>query len=269
MGIFQNIVNKYKESKQKSLNREEFKNELLGAVTDGKLTDTEIKELDSKRKEYGLTEEDLNRVKIQAYTSAFSTAKADEKITKEEEEELFKIQKYLGIEDIEIESNKKELHRLRVLDEIQKGNVPQIAIQNVIMQKTEKAYWSEPASLVEEKVISSHYEGGSQGMSFRIMKGVSYRVGGYRGHMVSQKGFVPVSTGDLIITSKRLVFRGELKSFATDLNKILDTHLYSDGMSLALNNRAKRIIISLTNPENMQIIGAVLSYAINHFGEKE
>lgn len=269
MGIFQTIINKYKESKEKALNREEFKNELLGAVADGKLTETEIKELDSKRKEYDLTDEDLNRIKVQAYTTAFSTAKTDEKITKEEEAELAKIQKYLGIEDTEIEANKKELHRLRVLDEIQKGNVPLISIQNVIMQRNEKAYWSEPASLVEEKVISSHYEGGSQGMSFRIMKGVSYRVGGHRGHMVSERGFVPVSTGDLIITSKRLIFRGELKSFATDLNKILDTHLYSDGLSLALNNRAKRIIISLVSPENMQIIGATLSYAINHFGENK
>lgn len=268
MGIFQTIVQKYKETKQRSLNKEEFKNELLQAVNDGKLSGEEIEELNKKQTEFGLSEEDIKGIRIQAYTSAFSSAKSDENITREEEEELLKIQKYLGIEDVEIEANKKELHRMRILDEIQKGNIPQISVLNLVMGKDEKAYWSEPSMLVEEKVISSHYEGGSRGMSFRIMKGVSYRVGAYRGHIVSEQGLVPVSSGDLIITKKRVIFRGDNKSFATDLNKILDIQLFSNGIFLAINNRTKKIIIKFIEEGNHQIIGALMSYAVNHFGDK-
>ena len=45
MGIFQTIVNKYKDAKQKSLNKKDFKQALLRAVNDGKITKEEIDEL--------------------------------------------------------------------------------------------------------------------------------------------------------------------------------------------------------------------------------
>src|SRR3989344_1767889 len=128
MGIFQTLVDKYKDGKQKSLNKKEFRSALLQAASDGKLTKEEIDELDKKKSELGLT-------------------------------------------DDEIQHNKKELARLRLLNEIQQGNMPTMPpITNLITQKGEKIYWAEPSILAEEKVISRKYQGGSQGMSFRIMK---------------------------------------------------------------------------------------------------
>lgn len=268
MSIFQTVISKYKASKQKSLDKERFKKDLLQAVSDGKLTKEEIDKLNRKRKEFGLSENDIDEMRIQAFTTAFASAKADEKVTKKEEQELLKIQKYLGISDVEIQSDKKELNRLRLLYEIQQGNIPSIQVTNLVMQKNEKAYWKEPAILAEERVISRHYEGGSRGMSFRVMKGVSYRVGSYRGHPVSKKGIVPVSVGELIITNKRLIFRGDKKSLATKLDKILDIQLYTNGLFLSLSNRVKQVMIKFAEEGNHHIIGAVMSYAINHYGDK-
>ena len=59
MSIFQTIVNKYKDAKQKSLNKKDFKQALLRAVNDGKITKEEIDELDKKKSELGLTDEDV------------------------------------------------------------------------------------------------------------------------------------------------------------------------------------------------------------------
>lgn len=267
MGIFQIIINKYKDAKQKSLNKKEFKQALLQAVNDGKLTKKEIDELDKKKKDFGLLEEDVKEMKSEIFAAAFTAAKSDEQVTKDEERELLSIQKYLGLADNEIQSSKKELARLRLLNEIQQGNMPTIQVTNFVMQKDEKAYWIEPAILAEEKVLRRRFEGGSHGVSFRIMKGVSYRIGGFRGHSVSETGVVAVSNGDLILTSKRIIFRGDKKSFAVKLDKLLDTQLFTDGLQFSENNRSKPRLINFAQEGNYNIIGAVLSYAVNHYGD--
>lgn len=269
MGIFQTIINKYKDAKQKTLNIKEFKGALLQAVSDGKITKEEIEELDKKKNDFGLSEEDIKEMKAEVFATAFSVAKSDDKVTKEEEQELLSIQNYLGLADSEIQSNKKELARLRLLNEIQQGNMPIVSVANLIIQKNEKVYWTEPAVLAEEKVLRRRFEGGSQGVSFRIMKGVSYRVGGFRGHSVSETGIVAVSTGELIITSKRIVFRGDKKSFAVKLDKILETQLFTNGLQFSENNRSKPRVVKFEQEGNHNIIGAVLSYTINNYGDKE
>lgn len=77
MGIFNTIIDKYKAAKQKSLNKKEFRELLLRAVDDGKLTKSEIDELDKKKTEFGLTDEDVKGVRAEIFAAAFSVAKDD------------------------------------------------------------------------------------------------------------------------------------------------------------------------------------------------
>lgn len=265
MGIFQGLVDKYKAAKQKSINKKEFKEGLLKAVEDGQLTADEISELEKRREELGLTEFDVQGMKSEIFTAAFAAAKADTQVTKEEEEELVKIQKYLGLSDDEISLDKKELARLRLLNEIQNGNMPAVSVSNVVLFKGETPYWVEPVDLIEEKVVRRHYSGGSRGMSFRVMKGVSYRVGGHRGTMTSETGLVVVSSGNMIITSKRIIMTGDRKSFAIKLNNLLNTELFTNAIYLSENGKSSQRLIRFKEKGNHDIIGAVLSYAINHF----
>ncbi|HOI60005.1 MAG TPA: hypothetical protein PKU93_01630 [Candidatus Pacearchaeota archaeon] len=269
MGIFNTIIDKYKTAKQKSLNKKEFREILLRAVDDGKLSKDEIDELDKKKTEFGLTDEDVKSIRAEIFVAAFSVAKDDKQVTEEEEKELKEIQKYLGLADDEIQTSKKELARLRLLNEIQKGNLPTVPVTNLVTQKGETAYWAEPAILAEEKVIRRRYEGGSQGVSFRVMKGVSYRVGGHRGHIVSETGLVPVSDGELIVTNKRIIFRGDGKAFAIKLDKILDIQIFTNGLQFSENNKPKPRMVKFKQEGKHDIVGAVLSYSINHYGDKE
>lgn len=269
MGIFQSIVDKYKDAKQKGLNKTAFKDALLKAASDGKLTKEEMDELDAKKVELGLTDEDVKGMKADVFAAAFTATKSDAQVTKEEEGELLSIQKYLGLADTDIQHNKKELARLRLLNEIQQGNMPVLPpVSNLVTQKGEKVYWVEPVILAEEKVIRKSYQGGSHGVSLRLMKGVSYRVGSSRGHLVSETGIVAVSEGEMIITSKRVVFRGDKKSFATKLDNILDTQLFTNGFQFSENNKTKPRLLKFKEQGNQDIIGAALSYAINHYGDK-
>lgn len=265
MGMFQSIVDKYKAAKQKSLNKKEFKEALLKAVEDGQLSSDEINELEKRREEIGLTEFDVQGMKAEIFTAAFAAAKSDTQVTKDEEEELVKIQKYLGLSDDEITHDKKELARLRLLNEIQNGNMPAVSVSNVVLFKGETPYWVEPVDLIEEKTIKHHYSGGSRGVSFRVMKGVSYRVGGHRGTMTAEKGLVVVSSGNMIITNKRIIMTGDRKSFAIKLNNLLGTELFTNAIYLSENGKANQRLIRFQEKGNHDIIGAVLTYAINHF----
>jgi hypothetical protein len=269
MNIFNAIVAKYKKSQQDRSNREEFKNLILSAVADGKLTPKEIGELEQKKAEFGLTSQDLDRLKVDVFATAFSVAKGDQSVTEDEEKELQQIQSYLGIPDDAISATKKELARLRLINEIQQGNLPAIATVNLVKQKNEVVHWVEPSSLAEEKVVRRRYEGGSQGVSLRIAKGVSYRVGGHRGHIVSETGIVPVSIGDLVITNQRIIFRGDGKSFAIKLDKILDIQIFTDMIQFSENNKPKPRMVMFKDVGNHDIVGAVFSYVINHYGDKK
>jgi hypothetical protein len=264
MGFFSGISEKISAIRQHAKDKKEFLASIIRAAEDGKLTDDEIKEIQIRYKELELTQDDLQGVRVQAYNAALRTAKADGVVTAEEEAELAELQQFLMIPESEIAKSKKELARLRLLTEIQNDNPPSVTVPNVILQKAELAYWSEPASILEERVVRRRYEGGSQGVSFRIAKGVSYRVGAHRGHIVSDTAVIPVSSGELIVTNKRVIFRGDTKSFNIRLDKLLELNFYSDGVRLT-DEKGKPRVVKFAEEGNTDVVGATLSYAINRF----
>ena len=264
MDIVKKLVEKYKQVKQKSADVKQFHQMLLDGVSDGTLTKEEIESLESKKEDLGLTDNDIKKFKANAYLAAFQACKADGVITAQEKEELDNIQKYLVIPDSEIIKTKEELHKLRLINEIQNGNVPEVQVINLVKQKNERIYWSEASSLLEEKVIKQGYVGRSQGFSFRVAKGVTYRVGSSKGQLVTQTGIVPVSIGDFIITSSRLNFKGSGKSFAIKFDKILGVDFYSNGLRISEANKVNPRLVQFAFEGNKDIIGAIISHSINN-----
>ena len=133
---------------------------------------------------------------------------------------------------------------------------------NIFFKKNERPLWVEPAVLYEEVVVDRRYEGGSQGVSFRIAKGVNWRVGSTRGRLVSEKCNVPVDEGQFVITDQRLIFNGDIKSFDTNLTKIISVNIHPDGMTYSQSNRTKKRIVNFPS-NNGDIICAIL----NHIGK--
>lgn len=265
MGLFKDLSEKLSAMRQRSKDKKEFFETLLKEAASGKLTDSEMNDLESRYHELELTQNDLKSIRVQAYGAALRAAESDGVVTADEESELAKLQRFLMIPDAEIAPSKRELAKLRFLSELKEGTPPPaISVQNVILQRGETAYWSEPGQVLEERVVNSHYEGGSQGVSFRIMKGVTYRVGSYRGHIVADKAVLPVSSGVLIVTSKRVIFGGDTKSFTLGLGKLLELNLYADGIRLT-DDGGKPRLIRFMHAGNADVVGATLSYAINHF----
>ncbi len=74
------------------------------------------------------------------------------------------------------------------------------------------------------------WEGGSRGVSFRVMKGVYYRIGATKGHLTAQDSFPVVDVGLLFVTNLAIHFEGSTNRFKVDHSKIESIDTRSDGI---------------------------------------
>jgi len=96
--------------------------------------------------------------------------------------------------------------------------------------------------LVEMGREGGSYQGGSQGVSFRVAKGVSYRVGGHKGNFVPGPEVLKmVDEGTAVVTNQRVVFQGAGKTREWLFTKLIGVdHDPERGMSmLHVSNRQK------------------------------
>lgn len=107
-----------------------------------------------------------------------------------------------------------------------KGNLP------FNFQQIEKLVWLFPAVKYFECRSRRQYVGGSHGMSFRIAKGVYYRVGAFKGHAIETTESVHIGTGLLGVTNRHIYFSCDCKSFRIRHDKIVSIAPYSDGVEL-------------------------------------
>lgn len=206
------------------LSAQEFRDAVLAAVEDGKLTKQEIDALETKREELGLPLDVLNAIRVQAYVNAFKTATTDTDVTDDEWDELEHIQDYLGLKDADIEKTKKQLYRLRVLSEIRKGNMPLVHTPRMILRPGEIAYWSEHMSLKSTDLSDS---------------------------------------GTLFITNKRLVFKGAKQSLSITLGQIIDIENAGKTLQIHAN-RHPSLSLQYREEENADILNMILLFVLEN-----
>lgn len=228
------------------------------ALLDGVLSDDELSALVARQRALGLSDEDVRFFRNELFQMALTAAAADRRVTPKEEESLERIARHFNLAG-KIERSREHLARFRLLYEIDQGNLPSVDVSGLVLQRGEVAHWAEPAAILEERVVSREYVGGSHGVSFRIAKGVSYRVGAQRGRMVSKTAVVPVSRGALVLTNKRVVFAGDRKSFSHPWARILALNLFEDGAQISSTTRSAPAVVQFENQANAEIVGAVVS----------
>ena len=107
---------------------------------------------------------------------------------------------------------------------------------DLLIKKGERLIFDIPnISLCEERSV--RVKGGYQGFSVRIMKGVSYRFGGFTGG--SEKQVVEIDNGNLTLTNKRIVYSGERMSKDVSLNKINTIQALDNGIAITRSGKQK------------------------------
>ena len=264
MGIVSILVEKVAAAKQKAVDKKVILAMLTTAVSDGKIDTSEMAEIQGKYADLGLSLIDIQGIRATVYARALDAAMTDGVVTRDEEAELQKIQDFLKIPDSEIGKSKKALAQYRLLSEIQMGNLPIIDAPKVLLQRNEVPHWMEAASLLEVTVVAKRFIGASSGLSIRIAKGLTYRVGQSRGQLLTDKEVRAVSDGVLVITNNRLIFQGDRKSFQIRLDKLLNAQLHTDGISVTGESGTPKVL-KFSKTGNRDIFGSVLSLAINNY----
>jgi hypothetical protein len=235
----------------------------LEAASHGRFTEQEASEFSSAIRALALVDAELMRVRSEAYRSAVTAVAAQADVTDQDEADIARIQSLLQIPTTEISGARAKLARLRTISDARHGILPIIADPLIILQKDERPHWRTDAKLLEERVVARRYEGGSQGVSIRLAKGVSWRVGAQRGHIVSETAVIPISVGNFVVTDKRLVFSGDGKSFSVAYPKLLDAHMYADGIRVTPSS-GKPYLLQFPDVESADVVGAIVSQILKN-----
>lgn len=122
---------------------------------------------------------------------------------------------------------------------LEEGNGPQMGSNlnsNILLKSGEKIFATVVASLNEPRSIRT---GGNQGVSFRVMKGVYYRVGAFKSE--SHEEIRLIDVGNLTITNKRLIFAGKNRNVEIALKNITNIGPYNDAIVIGKSTSQRKV----------------------------
>jgi hypothetical protein len=228
-------------------------------LAEGVLDDDGLTELLARQHALELKNEDLGLLPRRMVDMVVRQPLRTNRMSPAQDASLDRIVQQFGGSESRVRTLRKRLTQARLLYDIDAGELPTVTVCGLILQGGERAHWAEPGVILEERVVSRRYEGGSTGVSFRIAKGVTYRVGAHRGHLVSRRAMVPVSEGVFVMTNKRVLFNGSGKSLAAKWERVLSLNVLEDGCMLTLENRTQSTIIQFHSRQNTAVVAAVAS----------
>ena len=109
------------------------------------------------------------------------------------------------------------------------GQLPVVSTNNVMLAADEVCHYCKAATFVKTKNVVVGHSGGHSGVSIRVMKGMSYRVG--HSQSTAIRGNVQEKTSGLLsITNKRIVFSAAKGAFDKPISDLSAITPYKDGI---------------------------------------
>jgi hypothetical protein len=239
--------------KKKAEFREAAKEALQGKLTPGKAA-----ELEKLRLEHDVDAgDDKTMLRRDVYNKAVGAVRARGKLSDAETAELAKIQKFLALRDDQVERTKWDLVRLRTLTEIRKGRLPVVAASNVAVRSIglpagETAHYG-----VQVEVLDRPTTSGMDGVA--VKWGTPYVINSAQGHSLPSEGFKELGEGYLLITNKRLVFKGAGKTAAVEYSPQANFFLYSDAIRLERTVGNTFLRFKSKSDDTAEIVGELLA----------
>ncbi len=129
-----------------------------------------------------------------------------------------------------------QIEQSKILTNLQQGILPQnnFAVP-IILGKDEAILWVYNNITMYQEKVQREYTGRSSGFSFRVMKGVRYRTGQFKGRPVEHRYMDNVGVGSLYVTNKNIIFQASTASVKVPFRKMIGISPYSDGMEVQRN----------------------------------
>jgi hypothetical protein len=137
----------------------------------------------------------------------------------------------------------------------EQGEAPTCECKTLLLEKGEVCHWEEPARLLERR-SRVEYVGGSQGFSVRLARGLSYRVGAFKGERIDTTYLADCGDGTLHITNRRLAFTGSQTAASVPYKKFISVAAFEDGFQVFRSGAKRPTVLQVTRPElTLQVLG--------------
>lgn len=230
---------------------------LMEAMADGVLTNDEIEELDELRKDLKLKDDDIKLLRMKAFQKALEVVKSDGIFTPKEEKDLEKIKAYLGVGEVEVVKNQVTLAKMRVLYEIQRGNLPIDEIPGLGLEPGEQCHISVNATLYDPQAGSKVTAPGS---APAFTPNRPYRMGAGRSNPLPEPELTEAARGAFTVTNRRVMFNSGKTAFRYKHELLQAVLVYADGfVFVADTGSGEPKIIKLTDRKDLEMIAAIVS----------
>jgi len=241
--------------KKKAAYREKVK----AAVSDGKLSSTDMHELSKLREELDVTDaaDDRTSIRREMYDEAFDAKRSQGQLNQTGLHDLAKIQKFLALRDDQIADKKVEVNRLRMLTEIRKGNLPMVppthsVLRGVKLEDGELAHYSVQVQMLSTSRVGD--DGLPIDLNFRYEEGAS------RAHFLPEEGAKPVGDGVVVITNQRLVIKTESgRQASVKFGGEGQAYLYNEGLRVKGTMNQTLLKFKSGADETAEIVGELLA----------
>lgn len=231
-------------------------------LADGRLDSRELASLEGQRHSAGIDSVEAARIHRSVATDLTRAIFDDGIVTDEELRSVGHVLATLSVrwEDLPTDLVNR-VHVATSIINIQKGHLPILPPGTTPFNLTagETAHLVVPGDVFEER---THREtmGRSSGYSVRIARGVTYRVGSSRGISVPVTTMVPVDSGVLGITDRRLLFAGGRQQLNAPWAKVGHVVPMSDGIVIGLTSRKKTFTLRYRDQQQSDLVAAVISH---------
>ena len=195
---------------------------------------------------------DVRKMLIQGWEASVDHFLDDGVIDLAEEERLvrFKNEYNLSEADLNANGSHSRVVKALVLRDVFEGVVPQRmrydGTLSINLKKGENVVWIFAGCNYMEDKAKRQYVGGSRGASIKVMKGVYYRVGAFKGQTISTTERVLVDNGYVVITDQHIYFAGPNKSLRIPYDKVVSFLPFEDGVGVIRDNQTAKPQIFVT-----------------------
>lgn len=179
-----------------------------------------------------------NALLIKAWEASVDQFLEDGVLDESEEKRLVEFKNHFALSHSDLDKNGAltKTTKAAVLRDILTGVIPQrMSIDGNIpinFQKGEQLVWAFPGSDYLEDKTKRQYVGSSRGVSIRVMKGVYYRAGAFKGQAIERTERIRIDTGWVVATNKHIYFAGPSKSLRIPYSKVVSFLPFSDGFGI-------------------------------------
>ena len=211
--------------------RQLYQHTLEDALADGVLTDQEADELESLREEQALSEAEVRMVALSIYRRALQNAIADARVTAEEDATLRRLQELLGLSQVDLREDRQQLQRVHLLARIERGDLPRVNAP-IELESGEVCHWVVQARIAQKLTIPGPARPAMRFVEFRVEDNTPFTITDERAALRPREDVLPLDLGMLLVTNRRVLFRGARRTAVVQHNKLVSIRLFADGLSL-------------------------------------